>query len=172
MKLDKIANSKNDEFYTPNYAIYPILKYLDNKKNIWCPFDTEKSNFVKILKENNKNVIYTHIEQNQDFFSIEKPANIDAIISNPPYSKKNEVLKKCFDLKIPFALLIGIAGIFESKERFNLFKNNNFEVMYFNKRISYFKNYEDQKPSLNPPFSSAYFCQNILPEKIIFEIIN
>jgi len=28
MKLDKIANSGNDEFYTPSYAIKPILKYI------------------------------------------------------------------------------------------------------------------------------------------------
>ena len=28
MKLDKVANSGNDEFYTPIYAIIPILKYI------------------------------------------------------------------------------------------------------------------------------------------------
>ena len=28
MKMDLVAGSKNDEFYTPEYAIYPILKYL------------------------------------------------------------------------------------------------------------------------------------------------
>lgn len=28
MKMDKVANSGNDEFYTPQYAITPILKYL------------------------------------------------------------------------------------------------------------------------------------------------
>ena len=28
MKMDKVAGSGNDEFYTPNYAIEPILKYL------------------------------------------------------------------------------------------------------------------------------------------------
>ena len=28
MKMDKVANSGNDEFYTPRYAVKPILKYL------------------------------------------------------------------------------------------------------------------------------------------------
>lgn len=28
MKMDKIAGSGNDEFYTPSYAIEPLLKYL------------------------------------------------------------------------------------------------------------------------------------------------
>lgn len=49
MKLDVVAGSKNDEFYTPIYAIKPILKYLNPKSVVWCPFDTADSNFVKEL---------------------------------------------------------------------------------------------------------------------------
>lgn len=69
-------------------------------------------------------------------------------------------------------MLVGVVGLFESKDRFEMFKNNNFEIMYFDKRISYFKNYKDQKPSLNPPFSSVYICSNILEDRIVFENIN
>ena len=28
MKMDKVAGSGNDEFYTPEYAITPLYKYL------------------------------------------------------------------------------------------------------------------------------------------------
>ena len=49
MKLDKVASSGNDEFYTPHYAIKPILKYLKPNSTIWCPFDTRNSLFVKEL---------------------------------------------------------------------------------------------------------------------------
>lgn len=49
MKLDIVANSGNDEFYTPLYAIAPILKYLKPNSAIWCPFDTRDSLFVKEL---------------------------------------------------------------------------------------------------------------------------
>ena len=28
MKMDKVAGSGNDEFYTPDYAITPLVKYL------------------------------------------------------------------------------------------------------------------------------------------------
>ena len=51
MKMDKVAGSGNDEFYTPRYAIEPLLKYLKPKSTIWCPFDTAQSNFVKMLEE-------------------------------------------------------------------------------------------------------------------------
>lgn len=41
-----------------------------------------------------------------------------------------------------------------------------------NKRIAYFKNYSEQKSSLNPPFSSVYICKDILPKTIVFEEVN
>lgn len=68
-------------------------------------------------------------------------------------------------------MLVGVVGLFESQKRFQMFKDNSFEIMYFDKRISYFKSYADQKPSLNPPFSSVYICNGILPNRIIFENI-
>ena len=48
--MDKVAGSKNDEFYTPYYAVKPILKYLKKGATIWCPFDTQDSQFVKSLQ--------------------------------------------------------------------------------------------------------------------------
>ena len=176
MKLDIVANSNNDEFYTPKYAIYPLLKYIKTNSTVWCPFDTEKSNFVKVLSEYGCNVIYTHLENGDNFFDygtlIKQIPKCDYIISNPPYSLKGEVLERLFEIGKPFAMLVGVVGLFESQKRFEMFKNNDFEIMYFNKRIAYFKDYNEPKPSLNPPFSSVYITKNILPKQIVFETIN
>lgn len=49
MKMDKVANSGNDEFYTPEYAITPIMKYIPQSSKIWCPFDTADSHFVRMF---------------------------------------------------------------------------------------------------------------------------
>lgn len=49
MIVQQIANSHNDEFYTPSYAIEPIMKYIRPHSYIWCPFDTPQSNFVKMF---------------------------------------------------------------------------------------------------------------------------
>lgn len=173
MKLDLVANSGNDEFYTPVYAVMPLVKYLKPSSKILCPFDTEQSNFVKVLINSGHEVTATHCFSGKDFFDYteETVSEFDYIISNPPYSVKGEVFKKLFSLKKPFAMLVGVVGLFESSFRFNMFKDNEFEIMYFNKRISYFKDYNEQKPSLNPPFSSVYICSNILKEKIVFETI-
>lgn len=179
MKLDEITNkaelvgdiNPNDEFYTPNYAIEPLLKYLKPNSCIWCPFDTEDSNFVKLLRTNGHTVECSHIANGINFFNVEPPLKSEYIISNPPYSLKFEVFDRLFKLGVPFAMLVGVVGLFESQKRFNMFKEQDFEVMYFNKRISYFKSYSDQKPSLNPPFSSVYITQKVLPKTICFEEI-
>lgn len=92
-------------------------------------------------------------------------------MSNPPYSVKGDVLQRLFRIGIPFAMLVGVVGLFESQRRFEMFRENEFEIMYLNKRVSYFKSYEEQRPSLNPPFSSVYVCHNILPKQIVFEEI-
>ena len=47
MKMDLVANSGNDEFYTPEYAIEPIMKHIPAGSKIWCPFDTKESLFVQ-----------------------------------------------------------------------------------------------------------------------------
>ena len=182
MKLDLITNNEevtkginpNDEFYTPNYAIMPLIKYLTPNSYVWCPFDLPESNFVKLLKENGHRVYHTHINEGKDFFKLIPPqdAPIDYIISNPPYSLKFEVFQRLFELNIPFAMLVGVVGLFESKKRFTMFANNNFDIMYLDKRVSYFKDYTDVKPKLNPPFSSVYLTKDILPERIVFEIID
>lgn len=170
MKLDIVCN-KNDECYTPKYAIKPIIPFCKPFKRIWCPFDNEQSNFVKLLKQHGHIVIHGHIENGKDFFKY-KPALYDAIISNPPYSLKNEVFERLFKLKKPFAMLTGIVGLFESQKRFYLFASNKFEIMLFNKRICYLQSYEDIVPKLNPPFSSAYICHNILPTSFVFRSID
>lgn len=158
-------------FTPPPYAVEPILKYIPAGVTVWCPFDTEQSLFVKKLIEHGCSVVATHINNGQDFFNMKTPS-CDYIISNPPYSCKGAVLERLFDIDKPFAMLVGVVGLFESQKRFEMFKNNEFEIMYLNKRVSYLKSYDDAKPALNPPFSSVYLCHKMLPQMIVFEEIN
>ena len=176
MKMDKVAGSGNDEFYTPKYAIEPILKYIPKGSKVWCPFDTESSLFYKLLKEHGCDVKASHLENGVNFLLREETSCFeewcDYIVSNPPYSLKGDVFARLFEIGKPFAMLVGVVGLFESQKRFNMFKCNTFEIMYLNKRVAYFKDYADEKPSLNPPFSSVYVCSNLLPTQIVFETID
>lgn len=175
MNIDIVCKSSkaNDEYYTPLYAIYPLLEFLPSGSNILCPFDTKKSYFVKLFKKEGFNVDYSHITpemlgggNKKDFFTYTKQEveKYDYIISNPPFSFKNELFFKLFSLNKPFAMLFNIIGLFETK-RFNAFENENFQLLVFNKRVEYFKDYATEKTH-RIPYSSFYVCKNFLKEDI------
>ena len=161
--------NKNDEYYTPSYAVYPIIKYLKEGSTIWCPFDKEESNFVQVLTKEGFKVIYGHIETGQDFFKVEVP-ECDYIISNPPNSLKGEVFKRLYDIGKPFAMLINFQGIFDHKNRFEMFKNNRTEMLWLSPRVNYIKQ-GDYKAS-GVPFQSGYLCSSIFKEQLNFEYLD
>ena len=162
---------KNDEYYTPRYAVIPILKYIKPKSTIWCPFDQEQSQYVSCFRENGHTVIASHTDDGEDFFVIREP-KCDYIISNPPYSRKNDILERLFDIGIPFAILLGATGLFDSQIRYDMFKNNKFEIMYLYPRVDFFRTKNETRPSGRSPYQSVYVCQNILPQQIMFEKID
>ena len=96
--------NKNDEYFTPAYAVYPIVKRLKSGSRVWCPFDTKDSEFVRVLVRHRFQVVYGHIRTGQDFFQSDVP-ECDYIVSNPPYSLKNEVLKRLYEIGRPFAIV-------------------------------------------------------------------
>ena len=61
-------SKRNDEYYTPAYAVKALLPYIKEKSTIWCPFDKQWSEFVKILTEHNHKVIFSHIDEEKTFF--------------------------------------------------------------------------------------------------------
>ncbi len=56
------TNKASDEVYTPAYAVKPLLPYLKSNSTIWCPFDMEYSEYVKIFKQAGYKVIFSHID--------------------------------------------------------------------------------------------------------------
>lgn len=162
----RLKKGTTDEWYTPSEAIYPLLKHIPNNiKTIWCPFDNRKSLFVKILKAEGYKVINSHIDYKKDFFEYE-PKTWDMIISNPPYSVRNDILKRVFTFNKPFALLMNTNGLFDSAIRWSIFNSNDFSLLYVKGRVNYMRKY-GLKEKGSPPFQSAYICSKVSNEKII-----
>lgn len=161
---------KNDEYYTPSYAVLPLISYLKEGATVWCPFDTEESEYVKVFTAHGFNVLHTHICNGEDFFSIEVP-KCDYIISNPPYSLKTQVFKRLFDIGKPFAMLVNLQGLFDHRERFELFKSNPVELMYLSPRVNYYTTDNKQKTS-GVPFQSGYVCSRLLPQSLTFKYLS
>nr|DAI01629.1 MAG TPA: adenine-specific methyltransferase [Caudoviricetes sp.] len=165
----QIRTSKSDEYYTPAYAVQVILPFLKARgfKHVWCPFDKEHSEFVKILKEEGFNVTFGHIETGQDFFNYEEaPAGVDCIISNPPFSKRTAIFEELFKFGLPFAMIMNPNGLFDNKARFELFKSNKFELLIPKGRMCFFD--ESMEVKNNPNFQSIYVCSGILDNQIEF----
>lgn len=165
--LTAATNKASDEVFTPVYAVKPIVKFLDKKATIWCPFDEEDSNFVKVLKKEGFNVIATHIKDGYNFFDYE-PDNYDIIVSNPPFSIKDKILKRINELNKPYALLLPLPTL-QGEKRFDYIKGS--QALIFHKRIKFIKDKKTNELEKNPPFASIYICKNILPEPIIYEEI-
>lgn len=158
----------NDENYTPRYAVIPLVKYLDKGKIIWCPFDDENSEYVKVLKENGFNVIYSHINQGKDFFTYE-PDKWDIIVSNPPFKNKRAFFERALSFNKPFALLMTNTWLNDSAPK-QLFKEKDLQLLMFEQRIHFIK--PDGTVEKKTTFSSSYYCFNLLPKQIIMERLN
>ena len=73
------SEGNNDECYTPEYAVLPLLEFLEPFKGqtIWCPFDKEYSNYVKEFIKAGFKVIFSHIDDGKNFFYYEPEENYD-----------------------------------------------------------------------------------------------
>ena len=160
---------KRDEYFTPAYAVYPIMKRLRPGSVVWCPFDTWDSEYVRVLSGNGFQVVYGHIHTGQDFFQVTVP-ECDYIVSNPPYSRKDEVLRRLYEIGKPFAMLINFQGIFGNRERFRLFKDRRVEMLWLSPRVNYTGT--DGKVLHGAPFQSGYLCSGICENQLEFEYLD
>lgn len=158
----------NDEYATPDYAVYPIMEKLKKGSIVWCPFDTSESNYVKIFMKNGFRVIHGHIQTGQDFFQV-IPPECDYIISNPPYSKKSQVFARLYEIGKPFAMLINFQGIFDQKERFEMFRKHKVEMLWLSPRVNYI--HFERGEYKGVPFQSGYLCSGILDRQLEFEYL-
>lgn len=157
------SSGGNDECFTPEYAVEPIIKYIPTGGIIWCPFDTKDSNFVKLLKQNGFNVVYSHISTGQDFYEYE-PKQWDIIVSNPPFTNKRKIFERALSFNKPFALLMSNTWLNDSAPK-QLFKDKDLQLLMFEQRIEF-------NNTKKITFSSSYYCWNLLPKQIIMEKLN
>ena len=162
-----------DEWFTPETAITPLLPYISQLKRIWCPFDHNdsviQSNFVKVLTDAGHIVINSHIDYGQDFLTFSPSQPYDAIVSNPPYSLRTEVLERLYALGKPFAMLMNYSGLFDNRIRFKLFQKNGVQIFVLYGRTKFYKRGTLPDSGSSPLFQSIYVCNKILPQDVLFQ---
>lgn len=172
--LRKSSWNEKDEYYTPKILVDAIIPYLKcnpntfdippEKLTIWCPFDTENSEFVINLKQAGFKVIYSHIWNGQDFFTYEPDEEYHYIVSNPPFTKKLQVFERLYQLGKPFAMVMGLpilnyqeVGLFFSERQK---ESKNLQLLIVDKKVSFDGN--------TASFNNSYFCWGVLEQDIVF----
>ncbi len=160
------TNKESDEYFTPPQAVFPLIQFIPQGSTIWCPFDDESSQYVKIFLQNNFKVIFSHIDNGQNFFYYTPKQEYDIIISNPPFSCKDDVLKRISELNKPYALLLPLPTL-QGQKRFPYLQNT--QALIFDKRINFYKDKEQTKRATGAAFASIYICKDFLPKDLIFK---
>ena len=161
------SGGSNDECYTPDYGVKPILKYIPKDAVVWCPFDTSQSQFVKQIEQQNE-VIYSHIGTGRDFFVYE-PYEWDVMVSNPPFTNKRKYFERALSFNKPFALIMTNTWLNDSAPK-QLFKDRDLQLLMFDKRMKFIS--PDGRDNDKITFSSSYYCWNMLPKQIIMETLD
>lgn len=129
-----LKQGSRDDFQTPKEALLPLLPFLKKEWTIWeCA--SGKGNIVNFLQKQGYKVIASDILDGRDFLKWQ-PKFYNCIITNPPYSLKQQFLERAYSLKKPFAFLLPLTT-FETAKRQQLFKNYGVEVILFDKRINF-----------------------------------
>ena len=162
--------NRNDNLCTPRILVECLKPYFEDHLarhyisfykdiTVWCPFDKEYSEYVLFFKELGCNVIYSHIDYGQDFFTYEPKEDYDIIISNPPFSRKLDVFKRCNELGKPWVMLTNVMSL-NYMEIGNYFADNPVQMLIPDKRVSF-----DGNPS---SFCSGYVCKGFLERDLEF----
>lgn len=171
-EADKEQNK--DHIATPRWVvenIYDLIK-IDSFKEIWFPFNNYDSEFKLKADELNLKYKATHIfdDLGNDFFTTLPPENCDLLISNPPFSQQNDIIKRTFQLVDDgliksFCLLLPLSTL-ETPARAEMYEKyiDKLSILIFKKRIKFL----GKTQVFNK--GCCWICYNIpaLKEKIIW----
>ncbi len=175
--LSRMGRNHSDMFGTPEWPVHGLIEFIyrggyfqkrgmtPNPK-VWEPA-CGKGRMVEALEQSmlQCDVKGTDIQGGYDFLTME-PLNFsyEMIITNPPFSLKDAFLKRCYDLKVPFALLLPLTAL-SGKARIELYKEHGMQLLMLPKRIDF--EYEDGGYKGKPWFSCAWFTNGFeLPKDI------
>ena len=147
-----------DEIYTPDYAIKPLIPYIDKGLVIW-----ENAYGTGLLAKHLRKVGYKVVgNANIDF--LKEYCECDVIVTNPPYSIKEKFLQRAFELGKPFAFLLPLTTL-EGQKRGKLFADKGIQLIIPNRRINFI--YDNAKSA--SWFSTAWFTWKLkLPKDLLF----
>jgi hypothetical protein len=164
-----MRQGSRDDFQTPKYATDILLPFLKKHWTIWeCACG--KGNLHEAFGQKGFNVIATDILQGIDFLKYphksKEDFKFDCIITNPPYSLKEQFLARCYEIGKPFALLMPLTALEGEIRQKHYRTHGGIQLIIPNKRY----NFETPNGKGSSAwFATAWFCGNMnLPRDLNF----
>lgn len=153
----------SDEWYTSRATVESMLDIFpcNPQDVVLCPFDSEKSQFVKVLQERGHKVIYGI----RDFLERE-PYSFDCIYTNPPFSLKTAVIERCIATGKKCTLVSPLDSLGGVK-RHAQYKKTNLFVYVPTKRIAFYDEQGIKRKGAS--FHSIFLQVNADRNGIIYE---
>lgn len=157
MDFWQVGSIHGDEYYTRMEDAEIIAEsLLPLPLKVWCPFNDANSVWREALESRGFEVITT----DTDFFTTEPPEGVQCIISNPPFSKKKEVMDRIKSLNIRFCLILPFQWLNDGVPL-----EYGHQVMFFRQRM-YFTTPEGVK---NKPRANCFVLSDgLLKDNLIF----
>ncbi len=148
---------KQDDYMTPKYVWENIKQFIPKDKVIWESFYGDGKSGIYL-----KELGFKTIHENIDFFEEDRG---DIIVSNPPFSKSKEIMKRLTELDKPFILILPVSKI--TTQYFKEWKDK-IQIIIPKKRIHFDKEGTVKSPS-NCNFDCFYYCYKMnLPKDIVW----
>src|SRR5690606_9980362 len=126
-------NEDSDECYTPEDEVKAIFPFLDKEKTYYEATSGISSAIVNSFTRAGYNMVGSG---GKNFFDCSKDEIYDRVVTNPPYSKKDDFIFHCYEIGKPFALLLPVATI-QGQKRGKKFKELGISMLVYNKRIDF-----------------------------------
>lgn len=127
------STPESDECYTPERAVEPLFRFLNKNSTFYEAASEHSSSIINGLEAGGFKVVGS---QGKDFFECKSEDVYDSIITNPPYSIKDKFIDHCYQLGVPFALLLPVTAI-QGQRRGKWFQEKGISLLVHNKRIDF-----------------------------------
>lgn len=171
-KGDIYKASPMDLCESPAHAINPLLHFIPTDWLIWEPA-CGSGRMVRAFERAGYQVLGSDIQQGENFFDITCDG-ADVLISNPPFSVKYLWIQRCYDIGLPFAMILPVEFIGSQKAQ-KMMQQYGFGILLLNRRINFHMPQigwgKDGKQS-SAQFPVCWYTWQLLPEQIMFGEIN
>lgn len=147
IEIMAVESIRGDEYFTLDADAETIAQHIIKPMKVWLPFNDAGGAFDRVLPRHGHKVVCT----TTDFFKTPPPDGVEVIISNPPFSRKKEVVRRIDELGLKFALIVPLLWLNDGVPF-----DYAHQLMMFRKRMHFKMNGAD----LNKPRTNCVVISN------------